>query len=96
MAQLVRVLDERKWALRCFYTDLISVLLVMSLGIALVVDSYYIGYHTFDAVNDPNALHDRDVVFYRMIFEAMGFALSFGWLVYRLVTSGYKSITRNI
>lgn len=92
MAQLVRILDERKWALRCFYADLVAILLVLVLAVALAVDSFHAGYRTWYALQDPSHLFVRDAIMYRMIFEALGLGLSFAWIIYRLVRHGYRSV----
>ena len=96
MAQLVRILDERKWALRCFYADLVAIAFLIGFAIALVVDSFYVGYHTWPGILDQTGgtAFKRDVAFFRMVLEGIGFALSLGWLIYRIVRSGYKSITQ--
>lgn len=93
MAPVVRILDERTWALRCFYVDLIALLLLLVLLVAMMMDSFYVGYRTFLALQDSSQLFARDAVMYRLVFEALGIGLCFCWLAYRTLRHGYRNLT---
>lgn len=89
---MVRVLDARRWRVRAYRFDFLALGVFLVFTLNLFYDMYSWGATLYQIDSGTVSALDRDRLVARMMGEGILAAISFGWIAYRLVLGGHRSL----
>lgn len=92
MATAAKVLDVSRFESRARIADILAIGVALVVGFSLMIEMYYLGYSSVQALGDPNMVYERDAKFLRVIVQAGIFVASFGWIVYRVLSGSARRV----
>lgn len=92
MSDVVRVLDARRWRMRCYRLDFLALGVFLVFTLNLFYDMYSWGATLYQIETGGTSVLARDRLAARMMGEGILAAMSFGWIAYRLVLGGHRSV----
>lgn len=92
MTDVARVLDARRWRARAYRLDFLALAAFLLFTLSLFYDMYSWGATLYQLDSGAVSVLDRDRLAARMMGEGILVAVSFGWIAYRLVIGGHRSL----